>query len=180
MSWAGPWESLDNLIPLQRGRARRGKATCQESQRVSSRTKAKPLRSSAQPVPSPTPQLLHGFHCDYANIWSVVLFRSNNSLQRKSPDNSGNVNQYVEASPLVCPIYKLLSEGGKQPLLPLVVKNLSANVGDVKDVGSMPELGRSPGERNGNPLQYSWLENPMDRGAWWATVHRVAKSWTPL
>ena len=41
----------------------------------------------------------------------------------------------------------------------------------------IPGLGRSPGERNGNPLQYSCLENPMDRGAWWATVHGVAKSW---
>ena len=58
-----------------------------------------------------------------------------------------------------------------------VVKNLPANAGDV---GSIPVLGRSPGERNGNPLQYSCLENRMDRGAWWATVHGVAKSWTQL
>ena len=48
------------------------------------------------------------------------------------------------------------------------------------DLRSIPGLGRSPGEGNGNPLQYSCLENPMDRGAWWATVHRVAKSWTRL
>ena len=48
------------------------------------------------------------------------------------------------------------------------------------DPGSIPELGRSPGEGNGNPLQYSCLENPMDRGAWWATVHRVTKSRTRL
>ena len=41
-------------------------------------------------------------------------------------------------------------------------------------------MGRSPGEGHGNPLQYSYLENPMDRGAWWATVHGVAKSWTQL
>ena len=46
------------------------------------------------------------------------------------------------------------------------------------DLGSIPGLGRSPGEGNGNPLQYSCLENPMDGGAWWATVHRVAKSCT--
>ena len=46
------------------------------------------------------------------------------------------------------------------------------------DLGSIPGLGRSPGEGNGNPLQYSCLENPMDRGAWRATVHRVEKSWT--
>ena len=48
------------------------------------------------------------------------------------------------------------------------------------DVGSIPGLGRSPGEGNGNPLQHSCLENPMDGGAWWATVHGVAKSWTRL
>ena len=48
------------------------------------------------------------------------------------------------------------------------------------DLGLIPGLGRSPGEGNGNPLQYSCLENPMDRGAWWATVHRVAKSQTRL
>ena len=59
-----------------------------------------------------------------------------------------------------------------------MVKNLSANAWDVRDVGSISGLGRSPGRGHGNPLQYSCLENPMDRGAWWATVHRVRKSWT--
>ena len=62
----------------------------------------------------------------------------------------------------------------------LEVKNLPANAGDIRDVGSVPGSGRSPGEGNGNPLQCSCLENPMDRGVWWATVHRVAKSPTPL
>ena len=52
--------------------------------------------------------------------------------------------------------------------------------GDVSDVGSIPVLGRSPGGGHGNPLQYSCLENPMDRGAWWATVHWVTKSQTLL
>ena len=56
-----------------------------------------------------------------------------------------------------------------------VVKNPPANAGDL---GLIPELGRSPGEGNGNPLQYSCLGNPMDRGAWRATVHGVTKSWT--
>ena len=60
----------------------------------------------------------------------------------------------------------------------LVVKNLLANAGDVRDAGSTPGWGRSPGGRNGNPLQYSYLENPMDRGAWQVTVHGVAKSQT--
>ena len=53
----------------------------------------------------------------------------------------------------------------------LVVKNPSANAGDARATGSVPGLGRPPGEGNGTPLQYSCLENPMDRGAWWATVH---------
>ena len=57
----------------------------------------------------------------------------------------------------------------------LVVKNPPANAGDVKDIGSIPGLGRSPGEGNGNPLQDSCLENSMDRGAWKATVHGVPK-----
>ena len=61
-----------------------------------------------------------------------------------------------------------------------MVKSLLANAGDLGDRGSVPGLGRSPGEGNGNPLQYSCLENPMDRGAWWATVHVLAKSWTLL
>ena len=55
-----------------------------------------------------------------------------------------------------------------------------ASACNTGDSGLIPELGRSPGEGNGNPLQYSCLENPMDRGAWWATVHRVPKSWTRL
>ena len=59
----------------------------------------------------------------------------------------------------------------------LVVKNLPAN---VRDVGSIPGWGRSPGGRHGNPLQYSCPENSMDRGAWWATVHGVTKSRTQL
>ena len=56
-----------------------------------------------------------------------------------------------------------------------MIKNPSANAGDVRDAGVIPRLGRSPGEGNGNSLQYSCLENPMDRGAWQATVHGVAK-----
>ena len=62
----------------------------------------------------------------------------------------------------------------------LVVKNLPANAEDVRDVGSIPESGRFPTEGHDNPLQYSCLENHMDRGAWWAVVHRIAQSWTWL
>ena len=61
-----------------------------------------------------------------------------------------------------------------------MVKNPPANAGDTGDAGSIPGLGRSPGVGNGNPLQYSCLEDPMDRGAWRAIVHRVAKSQTRL
>ena len=60
----------------------------------------------------------------------------------------------------------------------LVVKNPAANAGDVRDLGSIPGPGRCPGEGSGNPLQRSCLENPLDRGAWRATVHEVAKSRT--
>ena len=61
-----------------------------------------------------------------------------------------------------------------------MVTNLPANAGDVRDVGLIPGSGRSPGGGNGNPLQCSCLENPMDRGAWWAAVHKVTKSRTRL
>ena len=60
----------------------------------------------------------------------------------------------------------------------LVIKNLSTNAGDIRDVDSISGLGRSPGEGNGTPLQYSCLENPMDSGAWRAVVHGVTKSRT--
>ena len=68
------------------------------------------------------------------------------------------------------------------PQAALMVKNLpaNANAGDARDASSIPGSRRYPGERNGNPLQYSCLEKSMDRGVWWVTVHRVAKSWTLL
>ena len=61
-----------------------------------------------------------------------------------------------------------------------VVKNLPTSSGDARDVGSIPGSGRFPGVGNGNPLQYFCLENSMVRGAWWATVQGVTKSWTQL
>ena len=57
-------------------------------------------------------------------------------------------------------------------------KESTCNAGDIGDAGSIPGLGRSPGGRHDNPLQYSCLENPMDREIWWAMFHRVARSWT--
>ena len=62
----------------------------------------------------------------------------------------------------------------------LVVKNLPPNAGDIKDAGSNPGSGISPGGGNDNPLQYSCLENPMDSGVWQAIVHEVAQNWTRL
>ena len=61
-----------------------------------------------------------------------------------------------------------------------VVKHLPAHAEDARGAGSIPGSGRFPGGGNGNPLQCSCLKNPMDRGAWWATVRGVAKSWTQL
>ena len=61
-----------------------------------------------------------------------------------------------------------------------VVKNPPANAGDARDSSSIPGSGSSPGGGNGYSLQYSFLENPMDRGVWRATVHGLAKSWTRL
>ena len=62
----------------------------------------------------------------------------------------------------------------------LVVKNPPAIAGDIRDMGLISGLGRFPGGGHGNPLHYSCLENPMDREAWWATVHRIVKSQTQL
>ena len=62
----------------------------------------------------------------------------------------------------------------------LLVKNPPANAGDVRNTGLITGSGRSPGGGHGKPLQYPCLENPMDREAWWSTVHRVAKSQTKL
>ena len=67
--------------------------------------------------------------------------------------------------------------GGSQLAL---VKNLPANAGDIRDMGSIPGSQRCPGGGHGNPLQRSCLENPIDRGAWLAIVNRVAKRWTQL
>ena len=62
----------------------------------------------------------------------------------------------------------------------LVVQKPPANAGNIRDVGSIPGLGRSPGSEHDNPLQYSCLEHPTDRGAWWATVHGITKDQTKL
>ena len=79
------------------------------------------------------------------------------------------------------PAMSLTSDWGQRIPSPVVlVKNPPADAGDLSDTGSIPVSGRSPGEGNGNPLQYSCLENLMDREAWWAIVHGLAKGWTQL
>ena len=88
---------------------------------------------------------------------------------------------FLDSSCFTILFYFLLCNTATQPcvsgasLVAQGVKNLPASAGDA---GSIPGSGRSPGEGNDNPLQQSWLENPMDRGAWRATVQGVAKSWT--
>ena len=71
-----------------------------------------------------------------------------------------------------------MTQNGEASQVTLVVKNLLANAGDVRDEGLILGLGSSPGGGHGNPLQYSCLEHPMDRGAWQVRVHGLAKSWT--
>ena len=73
------------------------------------------------------------------------------------------------------PMFSLSCSLSEYSQMALEVKNLSANAGDLRDADLIPELGRSPGGGNGNPLQYSCLENPMDRGAWRTIVHRVTE-----
>ena len=75
-------------------------------------------------------------------------------------------------------LVQLLWKNVQQLQVVPVVKNPPANAGETRDTGSIPGLGRSSEGGNGTPLQYSCLENPMDRGAWWATVHGVTKSRT--
>ena len=84
------------------------------------------------------------------------------------------LKEMVERSQFSLPYEK--KGGGRASQVALVVKNLPANAGDIRDEGLNPWSGRSPGGGHGNLLQYSCLGNPMDRGAWWATVHPVAKN----
>ena len=77
-----------------------------------------------------------------------------------------------------CVIEQYLTHWASQVVL--AVKNLPTNAGDLRDLGSIPGLGRSPGRGHGDPLQYSCLENPMDREDWTGIVHSVTKSWTWL
>ena len=85
----------------------------------------------------------------------------------------------LSAQPAPLPISGWYSSSGTFQVA-LVLKNPLFNAEDIRDMGSIPGSGRSPGGGHDNPLQYSCLENPMDRGAWWATIHGVTKSQTLL
>ena len=98
---------------------------------------------------------------------------------------SSSLWTFLSFSSLICKIKVIIAfaslcccEGASQ--VALVVKKLPVKAGDIRDLGSVPRSGRSPRGGHGNPLQYSCLENPMDRGSWRAAVPRVAKSWTRL
>ena len=74
----------------------------------------------------------------------------------------------------------MLLDISKQISVFILILTLIINAGNIREVGSIPRSGRSPGGGHSNPLQFSCLENPMDRGAWWAMVHRFIKRWTQL
>ena len=105
VSWAGPWESLDNLIPLQRGRARRGKATCQESQRVSGRTKAKLPPASARAVPSPTPQLCYVTFTVTLPIFGVLFCLEVTIAFKESPQIILEMSTSMSKQALLCALF---------------------------------------------------------------------------
>ena len=111
----------------------------------------------------------HCFHCFpiYFPMWNVLC-----------SGMSDSATPWTVAPWILVPPGKPRWEALRYPSGP-VVKNPPANAGDIKDAGLIPGSGRYPGWY-GNPLQYSCLQNPMSRGAWWATVHRVAKSQTWL
>ena len=94
-------------------------------------------------------------------------------MYKKKPENQYMIIKNLNIENIYNNI-RLCIYGASQ--VTLVVKNLPANSGDIRDSGSIPESGRSSGGGNGNRLQYSCLENPMDRGAWRATVHGVTRS----
>ena len=114
--------------------------------------------------------------------WSGLLFPSPGDLpdpgiEPRSPAlQADDLTSEPPGKPIQNSFSKLLPLF--MPQVVLVVKNSPTNTGDIRDVSSIPGLGRSPVGGNGNLFQYSCLENPMDRGAWWATVRGVAESGT--
>ena len=112
--------------------------------------------------------------------WTKLSWTKAEHMKYVWPRQSGPAPRFISRrNEYICPqkyIYKNIRARTSQVVL--VVKNPPANEGDLRDTGSIPGSQRSPGGGHENPLQYSFLENLMDRGAWRATVYRVTKSWT--
>ena len=122
-----------------------------------------------------------GFVCSFSSyfMWKVRLFILEFSLGDNK--NSFKMEVYRDSSlPQETKIFQKQVYGLWASQMALVVNNLPPNVEHVRDMSLILELGRSPGEGHGDPLQYSCLENPMDKGAWQVTVHGFAQSWTKL
>ena len=115
---------------------------------------------------------------EHAHMLSDHKFKSTNLRKRAQAIKNPTEKQYIFQNINILSVRNKENPGTCQ--VALVVKNPPANAGDVRDLGSIPGSGRPPGEGHGNPLQYSCLENPMDREAWQGTVHGVTKSQTQL
>ena len=121
-------------------------------------------------------------------LWQLELNHCLGNLEAKtvscSEDGYPNLSTSLTSISIIYKtllwLWNILLRSRQASQVVLVVKNLPANAGDIRDEGSPPGLGRSPGRGHGNALQYSCLGNPMDRGAWKAIVHRVSKSQTQL
>ena len=109
----------------------------------------------------------------WLNFLAVPLTRSHPALKVQSPNLLDRQGRPLSMEYFYSHVIYLWASQ-----VALVIKNLPANAGDRRDVGLIPGLGIFPGGEHGNPLQYSCMENPMDRGAWQATVYRVTKSQT--
>ena len=118
----------------------------------------------------------------HGGIWGRVFFRQHEQSVQKTPVRKIH---YV-FDDLKRSLWLIKNGWCQLHLFPraaigaTVVRNQPANAGGAGDTGSNPGSGRSAGERNGSPLQYSCLENLMDKGAWWSIDHRITKSWTWL
>ena len=104
-------------------------------------------------------------------LWSGLPFPTPGDLPDPGVEHTSSVSPALQGD-------SLSTKPSEKPKMALVVKNTPASAGDLRVTGSVHRWGRSPGEGHGNPLQYSWLENSIDRGDWWATVHSIIKSQT--
>ena len=118
-------------------------------------------------------------HRNHLHFYILTIKKNQREIKESTPFTTATkrikylgINLPKETKELYTENYKTLTS--------LVAQTVKASGYNVGDLGFIPGLGRSPGEGNGNPLQYSCLENPMDRGAWWAAVHGVAKTRTRL